>query len=253
MKKILFLCLCTCMALRAGAQHFYYRLDVGTNNVYTFAAANLATAGLNALTNTMLFDNAYTYTLLQPEKGSTGLRTKSQDVVGLSARELFSDITAGGKLGYVSTFPKMFNWGIFASAHFRANQFKAVMEEEDNLFHQNIQRLQLGGGILITLGSVEYSTKVVLEAGLRYEIPLRYKGFEGVRGSDILNSGFSSHYAIRVNGNGKLQGLGIYADIPHYGLFKKDSPLVLAGAQLKTYTFGIIYTITPWKVKQLYY
>ncbi len=29
----------------------------------------------------------------------------------------------------------------------------------------------LGGGVLLNLGSVESSTRIVLEAGLRYEIP----------------------------------------------------------------------------------
>ena len=50
------------MPFSGKAQHLYYRMDVATNNIYTFAAANLATAGINALTDEMLFDNAYTYT-----------------------------------------------------------------------------------------------------------------------------------------------------------------------------------------------
>ena len=64
MKHLKMLCIMALllMPFSGKAQHLYYRMDVATNNIYTFAAANLATAGINALTDEMLFDNAYTYT-----------------------------------------------------------------------------------------------------------------------------------------------------------------------------------------------
>ncbi len=67
MKHLKMLCIMALllMPFSGKAQHLYYRMDVATNNIYTFAAANLATAGINALTDEMLFDNAYTYTYIQ--------------------------------------------------------------------------------------------------------------------------------------------------------------------------------------------
>ena len=230
------------------AQHFYYRLDIGTNNIYSFAAANLATAGLNALADKMLFDNAYTYTYINT---SDNLDTKGYNVAGMTARELFSDITVGGKLGYQSFYPSSFNWGIYGSAHYRVNQFKTSVSGLNEEHHTDIQRLQLGGGLLFNLGDIESSTRVVIEAGLRYELPINYNQCNGQKVSDVLNGGLSSHFALRINGNGVLQGLGVYADIPHYNIFKNSGNKSVM-PNLKMYTFGLIYTITPWKIKEMY-
>ena len=248
MKKIIIYFLMTCVLISAKAQNLYYRLDIGTNNVYSFAAANLATAGLNALTDRMLFDNAYTYTYLN---GINGLETKGYNVAGMTARELFSDFTAGGKIGYQSFNPGSFNWGVFGSAHYRINQFKTSINDQSDFIHNDIQRLLLGGGLLFNFGDIESSTRFVIEAGVRYEMPLSYNRLNNGKVSDVLNSGLSSHFALRINGSGVLQGLGVYADIPHYKLFK-DTGSLSNMPNLKMYTFGIIYTITPWKIREMY-
>lgn len=251
MKKFLSLITALTLGVQAEAQHFYYKLDVGTSNIYSFAVANLATAGLNTLVDGMLFDNAYTYTYLQTSNNTYGIETKNYDIVGITARDIFSDITAGGKIGYQSFNPSNFNWGIFGSAHYRVNQFKTTIQGIDETFHNDVQRLLLGGGLMFTFGSLESSTRFIIEAGLRYEMPLRYNRADGQKVSDIINSGLSSHYAIRINGNGALQGLGVYADISHYDLFK-NTEYLLNVPNIKMFTFGLIYTITPWKVKSLY-
>lgn len=248
MRKILLLVLMLATQNSIKAQNFYYRLDVGTNNIYSFAAANLATAGLNALADKMLFDNAYTYTYINT---SGNLNTKGYNVAGMTARDLFSDITAGGKIGYQSFNPGNFNWGVYGSAHYRVNQFKTATSGQSEEYHTDIQRLQIGGGLLFNLGDIESSTRVVIEAGLRYELPVSYNQLNGQKISDVLNSGLSSHFALRINGNGILQGLGLYADIPHYDIFKKTGSQ--SGlSNMKMFTFGLIYTITPWKIKEMY-
>jgi len=234
--------------ISATAQNLYYRLDVGTNNIYSFAAANLATAGLNALTDKMLFDNAYTYTYLST---SDELKANGYNVAGMTAREIFSDVTAGGKIGYQSFNPGSFNWGVYGSVHYRVNQFKTIFKGTADEVHNSVQRLLLGGGLLLNIGDIESNTRFVIEAGMRYEVPLNYNRLYGQNVSDVLNSGLSSHFALRINGNGLLQGLGVYADIPHYDLFKKTSGYSNS-PNLKMYTFGLIYTITPWKIRDMY-
>lgn len=248
MKKITLTFLMAYAMIAAKAQNLYYRLDIGTKNIYSFAAANLATAGINALTDRMLFDNAYTYTYLS---GSNGLETKGYNVAGMTARELFSDFTAGGKIGYQSFNPGSFNWGAYGSAHYRINQFKTSIGSQSDFIHNDVQRLLLGGGLLLNLGDIESSTRFLIEAGVRYEMPVGYNRLEGRKISDLLNSGLSSHIALRINGNGILQGLGVYADIPHYNLFK-DLGGQSGTPNFKMYTFGIIYTITPWKIREMY-
>ncbi len=246
MKKILILALSLMAVEQTYSQsHLYYKLDVGTNHIYSFAVANLATGWLNALTDRMLFDNAYSYTYLN-DLDNTGYKSKQYSITGITAREFFSDVTAGAKIGYQSASPEVFNWGLFASAHYRVNQFKSSINNIDDELHNDIQRLLLGGGILLSFGDIESSTRLTFEAALRYEMPLSYKGLYG-NSTNLLNKGLSSHFAIRVNGYGVLQGLGIYADIPHYEIFKDRE-----SGNLKMYTFGIIYTITPWKIKGQY-
>ena len=253
MKHLKMLCIMALllMPFSGKAQHLYYRMDVATDNIYTFAAANLATAGINALTDEMLFDNAYTYTDIQNVDDNSNASIKTPNILGLTARDVFGDITVGGKLGYQSFFPGSFNWGVYGSAHYRVNQYKVEYDDPEASFRNNVQRLMLGGGILLNLGSVESSTRIVLEAGLRYEIPIHYKGISELKQSELLNKGLSSHYALRINGNGFLQGLGVYADIPHYKMFKK-SGIQYGTPNVKMYSFGIMYTITPWKIKDMY-
>lgn len=251
MKRIIFSVLCITVSLSMYAQHFYYRLDVATNNIYSFAVANLATAGLNTLVDDMLFDNAYTYTYIQTKDNQQSVESKGYKIAGITARDLFSDVTTGLKLGYQSYYPSALNWGIYGSAHYRINQFKTVSSGQEDVSRHNVQRLLLGGGLFFNIGDIESSTKVVIEAGLRYEMPLHYKGMDGLKLSDAFNKGLSSHYAIRINGNGAFQGLGVYADIPHYNLFKEIGKQKI-GSNIRMFTFGIVYTITPWKIKELY-
>lgn len=239
------------MPFSSKAQHLYYRMDVATNNIYSFAVANLATAGLNALTDKMLFDNAYTYTYIKDMDYNSSMSIKNPNILGIAARDIFGDITFGGKFGYQSFFPGSFNWGIYGSAHYRVNQYKVENDNREDYFRNNVHRLLLGGGILFNFGSIDSSTRVVFEAGLRYEIPVHYKGISSLRQSEMLNNGLSSHYALRINGNGVMQGLGVYADIPHYNLFKK-SGVQYGTPDVKLYSFGIMYTITPWKIKENY-
>ncbi len=232
------------MLAQTKAQHFYYKLDVGTSNIYSFAISNIATAWLNKLTNTMLFDNAYTYTHLNTTGQADRYKTRNYDVTGITARDIFADITTGGKLGYQTFRPGAFNWGLFGSAHYRINQFKNTYEQLDGYLHNNLKRLQLGGGLLLNIGRITSATHVIVEAGLRYDIPIKYNTSTGTVPTGNLRKGLTSHYAIRINGRGALQGLGLYADVPHYKLFKETN----TAANIRTYTFGFIYTITPWKI-----
>lgn len=238
------------MSLSGKAQHFYYKLDVATNNIYSFAVSNLATAGLNALTNRMLFDNAYTYTYIRAIDSTDGMNIKNTNILGLKARDIFGDITAGGKLGYQSSSPGSFNWGVFGSAHYRVNQYKVEVQNGD-FYRHNVQRLLLGGGLMFNIGDIESSTKIIIEAGVRYEMPIQYHGLNGMKASEMLNKGLSSHYAIRINGNGCLQGLGVFVDVPHYNLYKNYG-YQYGTPNVRMYSFGIIYTITPWKIKDIY-
>lgn len=250
-RKILFISVLLLAGQYALAQHFYHRLDVGTGNIYSFVAGNLITAGLNAAADDMLFDNAYSYTHTKLSAVGQSVDTKGYNVMGLTARDLFNDVRLGAKLGYQSFSPGSFNWGIYGSAHYKVNRFKTALDGGADLSKHNVQRALLGGGVMFILGNIGSSTRVIIDAGLRLDMPISYKGACGNKAADVLNSGLSSHYSIRFGGTGRLQGVGVYADIPHYNMFKSGGPY-FDNPKMKMYSLGIIYTISPWKTKNAY-
>lgn len=245
MKKLISIIILAFFCSKISAQHFYHRLDVSTGNIYSFVASNLATAGINALADDMLFDNAFNYTYVNLSSENQPLKTKMRDIAGLTARDLFNDVRLGVKLGYQSFNPGNFNWGVYGSAHYKINQFG--IDESDVVTNNIIHKVMIGGGMMFTLGNIESYTKVIIEAGLQYDIPLKYKGQFGTDVDNVLSKGLSSHFALRFGGTSWLQGIGLYADIPHYNMLKDNIK-----CNLKMYHFGIVYTISPWKMKAAY-
>lgn len=241
MKKAIILTMCLAIASTANAQVFFHRIDVNMGNIYSFVASNLISAGLNQLTKDRLVDTSFGYTIYSHHSNSDDINIKDYNRTGLTIKDLFADSTFGAKLGYQSSNPGVFNWAIYGSCHYRINQFKLLYD--DSQFRQNIQRLQLGGGLLFSFGDIEHDTRFVIEAGLRYNIPIFYDGSIGESASSAINTGLTSHYSLRFGGFGFLKGVGIFAEVPHYNSVKGQT--VHTGLSLKPYTFGITYTIMP--------
>lgn len=231
----------TLVCCHAVSPNFYHRIDVTTGNLYTFAASNLLSAGVNKLADDRLLDTSfgYTYNTISAE----GERKHARDYnrVGVQVRDLFADCSFGIKLGYQSFDFSWFNWGLFVSAHYKANRFK--WEHNEEMDRVKTQRIQPGVGVMLSLGDIESGSRVIIEAGIRYNIPTGGCGDWGDKASDIMNRGVSGHYSLRFGGRSWLQGIGIFAEIPHYHLLKAAS---VAGIKLHSYTFGITYSICPW-------
>lgn len=225
------------------SQVFYHRIDVTTGNLYSFVASNLISAGVNYLTKDRLLDTSFGYSVYDSSFPAGKVGIKDYDRVGFTMRDLIADSSYGLKLGYQSFYPGVFNWGIYGSGHYKINRFK--MLNSGITKPQDIHRLQLGGGILLSFGSIESSGKAVFEAGVRYNLPVHYKGSWGNDADSALEKGITTHYSIRFGGFGVLQGVGIFAEIPLYNLAKANS--IYPGLKFKPYTFGITYTIMPWE------
>lgn len=241
MNKKLFLSillLAVCFAGQAQ-RNFYHRLDVGSSNIYSFVVSNLGTALLNYATHDMLFDNSFTYSFFSGEGYVNEVSTKRYDPMGITMRDLFNDAYFGTKLGYQSDNMGFVNWGIYGSAHYKINQFKAKFMPEMDYERERLHYMKTGVGLMLTLGSIEHKTRVQIEAALRYDFPLGYAGVYGAS-KDMLESGLSSHYAIKVAGFTWLS-VGVYADINHYNLYN----VTVDKANLKMYNIGITFTITP--------
>lgn len=230
----------------SSQRHFFHRIDVGSSNIYTFVVSNLLTGFGNYLTHDMLFDNAYAFTFFNGQYDDENIKTKMSNPIGIQARELFNDAFAGVKLGYQSDRPGFFNWGIYASTHYKINQFRAKFPINDDYHAEQVQYLKSGGGIFVTFGSIKTKIKTQIEAALRYDIPLNYSGTFG-KGKENLAKGLSSHFALKLGGYSWISG-GLYADINHYDLYKETSHI----SKFKLRSMGIIFTITPKRGDDVY-
>ena len=221
----------------AKSPFFFHRIDINTGNLYTFAASNLITAGINKVTNDRLCDNSFSYTIYDYDAPDSKIKDYNRG--GESIRDLFADTSVGTRLGYQSFNLGFFNWGIYGSAHYRINQFK--IKEQDITIRNNMQRLQVGAGLMVSFGTMENENKLILEAGIRYNLPIYYH-ISNIEENQkaLMKKGISSHYSIRMGGLGPLKGLGVFLEVPHYNMFKSDI------ISLKPYTFGLTYTIMPW-------
>ena len=231
---------------QAQSRHFYHRIDIGSGNAYTFVGSNLITSFANYFAHDILFDNSFNYSVFSGEAiNGAKIRTKPENLLGLTARDLLNDATAGIKLGYKSDNFGSFNWGIYGSAHYKINQYKARVDDTDEYSHERFSYFRPGIGAYLLFGSVENRTKFQIEAGAQYNIPLSYKGLiDGKK--DVLNSGITTHWALKIGGAHDFSG-GIFVDINHFDIF-----IPSVAKKMKMYTFGITLTITPRRGEKLY-
>ena len=229
-------------------RNFYYRIDVGSSNIYSFAVSNLITGYANYFAHNFLFDNSYTYTFYSGRYMGDKTKIKPLDLMGISAEDLFNDCFSGVKLGYQSDNMGIFNWGIYGSAHYKINQFKAWFPFESDYRKECLQYFKPGVGILMTFGSIENKIKVQIEAAARYDIPISYNGVFG-KNEDILNKGISSHFSIKVAGYTDYS-IGIFADLNHYNLYKDFDDI--GNSKFKMYNIGITFTISAKRGEDMY-
>ena len=219
-----------------------FNCDLCFGNPYTAALSSVATGLTNYyLLNDAFFENSFIYGIYPSNVDN--LEVKTQNPMGVTARELFNNVQAGLKLGYQSYNPGFFNAGIYATGHYKIDQFK-VGFNDDNMFNHRAQRVLVGATALFSLGSMEQANRVIIEAGCRYSIGLNYKS-SNPNDNLSLNNGLVSHFAIKVASRGMLQNLGVFADINHFNLWK-----IQDGRKLNNYTFGLTWTLTPQQIDE---
>lgn len=227
------------------SRNFYYRADVESGNVYTFVGSNLITAFANYFSHDVLFDNSFQYSFFSGETSLGKVKTKPQNMLGLTARDLFNDITLGGKIGYKSDSMDSFNWGAYGSLHYKLNQFKCLWNSYEDYLQERFSFIKPGIGLYGLFGGIEHKYKFQIEAGVQYCIPTGYNGVFG-SGSKNLNSGISTHYALKLGGYVDFSG-GIFLDIYHFNIYKKE-----LCNKFKMFNMGLTLTITPKRSERYY-
>lgn len=230
-----------CCVIQVNAQrHFYHKVDVGSSNIYTFVVSNLITGYANYFSHNTIFDNSYVYTLYSGKLDGEKIKTKGLSPMGITAEELFNDAFGGLMLGYQSDRMNSFNWGLYASAHYRILQMEALFPDTEDYGHERFQYVKPGVGLFLRFGSVENPIKVQLEASAKYDFPIGYKGIGGTSVKDVLNKGVSSRFAVKIGGHTWFSA-GVFADFTHYDLYKGMDN----GSHFKPYSFGVTFIITP--------
>lgn len=230
-------------------RHLFKRIDVGTDNGYTYMMEVMATSMINVATKSPLTEPCWNfgivsadgdmklYNSFDSDNGDDPDKESLPEALKPTAHNLFSNISAGGKIGYISDLKGSVNYAVYGSAHYNFRQLKAGFD----LANQKTSRCQYGGGILLSFGSIESSTRFIIDCGLRYNIPLSYSG--SVEGShkDILNKGLTSHYSMKLSLGGELScAIGLGFNCMHYNLFKDGS---LAGHKNKIHEIALTIMI----------
>ena len=212
--------------------------DLTAGNLYTFAASSVVTGLANYyLLNNAFFENSFAYNFYSTNVD--GLDAKTLNPMGLTARELFNNLQVGLKFGYQTYRPEFFNYGIYGTAHYKTDQLKVGYDEENMSYHR-AQRVLVGATALLSLGSMEKPSRVIIEAGCRYSLGFAYKSPIS-NDKDQLNNGLVSHFGIKLASRGLLQNVGVFADITHFNMWKNFLP----NHKLKNWSVGFTWTITP--------
>ena len=229
--------------VRYKNHNLIFNADIAAGNPYTIAASSVITGLANYyLLNDAFFENSFAYGIYTTNV--EGLKARTLNPMGLTASNLFNNFQIGLKLGYQSYNPDFVNYGFYASAHYKIDQFN-VGYDDDNMNKHRAQRALLGATALLSLGDMSQSSRVIIEAGLRYSLGISYKSPLGDNKSQ-LNDGIVSHFGIKLASRGMLQNIGLYADINHFNMWKDFRP----NQELNNYTIGITWTITPQQVDE---
>lgn len=244
------------MPTQAQSRHLYNRVELGAGNVWTFVGMETVSTIINTITHRPLTEGTLRFGIPISEYGNLngyqGFDDWNYDrfnsdpdyeygndgFVKFKTRNLLSNIIIGDKLGYLSDNLSSVNYCIYGAAYYNLQQFK-LMSDYENYDAISTQRMQLGGGFMLTFGSIESKNRIIVDGGLRYNIPLHFGGDIEGKTNEMMNKGITSHYMFKYSWDNSV-AIGFTVDLMHYNMFKDES---LCGNQSKLVEFGITASI----------
>lgn len=227
---------------QARNQGFYRHIDLESGNIFSTAAFSVVGGLLNMTVSDKLCRNAF---LVTPVTAKPDLDVENYKWNYIDALDLFKDIQVGGGMGYQSQ-RGAFNVGVFATFHYKVNQFKVEDKTQNAFLKHGIHRIIPGINAVFTFGDLTSSgVRTYVEAGLRYAIAVHYSNPYNLETKD-LNNGLISHFAIYIapHWDFALQDIGVYVNINHYNLLKDEKMSSLALSELRMWTIGIQFSIS---------
>lgn len=227
-------------------RHFYKRIELGASNVWGYFGTTLVGVMANHWTKMPLIESSLRFGFPSSEYGNlkdynfSHQRDENGNLVDkggyakFNAKNVFGHVLAGGKMGYVSDYAGSLNYCLYGAAYYNLRQFNQL--NDDISTRINTQRTQLGGGLILTFGSIEKNTRIIVDAGLRYNIPVYFSadGYDGGCNYN-MNKGISSHYSVKYSYRGGF-AVGLTLDMMHYDMFKNED---ICGSSSKVYEAGI--------------
>lgn len=230
---------------QALGRHTYCHIDLATsNNTWAVVGAGIVTNYANIFTQSNIFESSIEFDSKSGETGDEKMGFKDYnkysllwEASGFKARQIFQTLQPSLKIGYISSLPDNFNWGVYAVGSYRYTQFRvSPIKANDVYSKQELQRCLIGGSLFTVIGGVSKSRHLMIEAGLRYNMGLNAKGVLGDK--DAFNDGLTSHYAIKFTGSAFAQDVGIFADIDHFDYLKSDTQ------KMHRWCIGFTYCLT---------
>lgn len=226
--------------------HFYHHIELNYSNAYSLAISSIATGYLNYLLGDAIFENGYGHEIYQGEIAGQEVKYREFNQLGVKARELFNTITPSIRLGYKTNWKGNFNMGVYAMGTYKLDQFETKMPGDNEYLRHRLQYAKAGGGLHFTFGHLESPTRVIVEAGCQYAIPIGYRGFS--HDKNQLNKGITSHFSIQMGGPKYLQNIGFFLDYDHFDTFDKnytvDGIQPHAGSTFHNFTVGFQCSVT---------
>jgi|GEM_PF-4163260 hypothetical protein len=236
--------------VHAKNDHFYFKGDISSTNIFTFFIGTGLTALINYKTNEFTYDN---YWMFPSISGSMDGVYKENII-----KDMFDNIGTGVKLGYQSTDFSFFNWAAYGSLHYRYNTYNTMIKRlypsPSMSSVDDVHRVQLGIGGHVILGSPENFVRGKIDFGLRYNVPFSYKGNWG-DGPGCLNKGISPVFLFMIGGGEKWMkkikvnmNIGFMVELAPYNMFK-TSEVITKDDTYKVNYIGVNFTLCPWSDK----
>jgi len=242
--------------VNAQKRHLYNRVELGGGNVWTFLGMEMVSVIANSVTHRPLTEATLRFCVPVSEYGNLNSFQGFDDwnydrfnsdpdyeygddgFAKFKSENLFSNIIIGDKFGYLSDNLSSVNYCIYGAAYYNLQQLK-LMSDYENYNAVSTQRMQLGGGFMLTFGSIESKSRIIIDGGLRYNIPLHFGGDIEGKTNDMMNKGISSHYMFKYSWDNSV-AVGATVDLMHYNMFKDET---LCGSQSKLTEIGITLSI----------
>lgn len=232
-------------------RNFYNRLEIGAGNVWSFVAAEMLSMITNSVVKYPLSEATLRFCVPKTDYGNlnsfqgfddwnfsdqfnTDGEYGSDDFTKFNKNALLSNIIIGEKLGYLSDNMGNINFCFYGAPYYNLQKFK-LMYSSDSYNTLTVHKMQLGGGAMIILGSIESNDRFIFDAGIRYNIPLGLSVENRNVDRSAMNKGITSHYMAKWSYRNNA-AVGFTFDLMHYNMFNDPQ---LCGSSSKIFEFGI--------------